>query len=118
MIRALSWTRLVGLLLALAALVTVSAWFRLGPFEAPPAPAISRGTADAQPPPFRVNVNTAPWFELSVLPGVGEVRAQAIVRHRDRHGPFASPEDLLAVDGLGPVTIDRIRPWIVVTEPR
>ena len=46
--------------------------------------------------------------ELTVLPGVGKVTAEAIVSYREEHGPFSSVEDLLLVPGLGPGTLEAI----------
>ena len=68
------------------------------------------GAGDRTPQPARMNVNTAGEHELALLPGVGPHTAELIVRHREQHGPFASFEDLLAVKGIGPKTLERIRP--------
>ena len=62
----------------------------------------------------KVNVNTADLQLLIGLPGIGEVRAQAIISYRDANGPFSSVEDLLAVPGIGPVTLDGIRDLVEV----
>ena len=49
----------------------------------------------------RVNINTAGPEELMTLPGIGEVRAQAILDDREANGPFVYPEDLTRVKGIG-----------------
>lgn len=59
--------------------------------------------------PVTVDVNAASVAELSALPGVGPVRAQAIVLHRVRHGWFANLDELARVDGIGPETVDALR---------
>ena len=46
---------------------------------------------------------------LMALPGIGEVRAHAIVRHREQNGDYASVDDLLGVPGIGPATLDALR---------
>jgi len=49
-----------------------------------------------------VNINTADAAALAAgLDGVGEARAKAIVAYREQNGPFASPEALLEVKGIG-----------------
>lgn len=64
--------------------------------------------------PALVNVNTAGPTELESLPGIGEVLAQRIVDHRTEHGPFASVDDLLAVSGIGEVTLEEIRDLVTI----
>jgi competence ComEA-like helix-hairpin-helix protein len=56
-----------------------------------------------------VDVNRASAAELEALPGVGPVLAARIVAYRDSAGPFESPEDLLAVRGVGPAMLARFR---------
>lgn len=58
-----------------------------------------------------IDVNRAGVGELQALPGIGPVRAEAIVLHRVRHGPFRRVEDLAEVDGLGPETVAALRPF-------
>lgn len=48
-----------------------------------------------------IDPNTADMNQLTALPGVGPVLAQAIIEERENGGPFAYPEDLLAVKGIG-----------------
>lgn len=61
---------------------------------------------------FVVNVNEADWPELSQLPGIGPVLAQRIVASRAHDGPFRSVDDLRRVQGIGPITIERLRPHV------
>ena len=49
----------------------------------------------------RVNINTAGLEELITLPGIGEVRARAIIDDREQNGPFRYPEELTRVKGIG-----------------
>ena len=76
-------------------------------------------TAPAETPPAgalagKVHINSADADELASLPGIGPVRAEAIMRYREATGPFSSAEDLLAVTGIGPVTLEAIRDLIEV----
>ncbi len=56
----------------------------------------------------QVNVNTAGLEELTALPGIGQVRAQAILDDRAQRGPFRYPEDLIRVKGIGEGTLNGI----------
>jgi len=61
-----------------------------------------------------VNINRATAAELEKLPGVGPSTAQAIIDYRNSHGPFASPEDLLNVKGIGPSKFAAMQPLVGV----
>ena len=61
-----------------------------------------------------VDINTADATELQRLPGVGEATATAIVEDRTRNGPFASPEDIMRVSGIGEKKFERMRAMIRV----
>jgi competence protein ComEA len=61
-----------------------------------------------------VNVNTATAEELALLPGVGAVKAQAILEARQDRGSFRSVEELLEVRGIGPAALERIRSHVVL----
>jgi competence protein ComEA len=67
---------------------------------------------------FSVDVNTADWPELSLLPNIGEVLALRIVESRQQEGPFANHDQLLRVPGIGPRTLEAIRPYLApIAEP-
>jgi competence protein ComEA len=70
---------------------------------------------DAGPaPPGPVNLNTATPDELDALPGIGPVMASAIVAWRDANGPFADIEQLGEVDGIGPARLEKLRDLVHV----
>ena len=60
-------------------------------------------------PEGSINVNSADAETLCTLKGIGPALAAAIVAEREREGPFAYPEDLLCVKGIGPKTLTRFR---------
>lgn len=62
-----------------------------------------------------VNINTADQAELESLPGVGAVKAEAILEYRSKNGPFQSIEELLEVDGIGEKTLDKLRDLITIS---
>jgi competence protein ComEA len=81
--------------------------------------------AEAAPPAARsapaagpaVNVNTAGVQELTTLPGIGPALAGRIVEHRKQNGPFRRTEDLLAVRGVGPKLLAKIKDRLTFDAP-
>jgi competence ComEA-like helix-hairpin-helix protein len=63
---------------------------------------------------FRVNVNESIWVDWMQLEGIGPSLAQRIVAYRNLNGGFSSIEDVARVPGIGPATLDRIRPWLTM----
>lgn len=61
-----------------------------------------------------ININTASETELEGLPGVGPVTAAAIIDYRTQNGPFVMVDDLIDVSGIGPSTLEQIRPFATV----
>ena len=69
----------------------------------------------AKPSGARVNINTADAQTLAAnLKGVGESRAQEIVRYRESYGPFDSADELTEVKGIGKATLDMNRDVITL----
>ena len=64
--------------------------------------------------PELININTADAAALETLPGIGSVKAEAIIAWRRRHGGFSSIEDIRNVSGIGPATWEDIRDLITV----
>ena len=65
---------------------------------------------------FQVDINTADLPELTCLPGIGDTLAERIVERRQNAGPFAGPDDLRNVKGIGPKIMERLRPYLLPIE--
>jgi competence protein ComEA len=61
-----------------------------------------------------VSLNSADLTALESIPGIGPVKAGAILQYRDEVGGFSSVEELLDVTGIGPATLESIRPYVTV----
>ena len=69
---------------------------------------LERGTV----PEYRIDLNRADEPELGQLPGVGPQLAGRIVAYRREHGGFRRVDELGRVEGVGPATLARLRPWV------
>lgn len=63
---------------------------------------------------LKVNINTAGTEELMTLPGIGQVRAAAIIEYREREGEFEKIEDIMNVKGIGTGIFSKINSLICV----
>ena len=72
--------------------------------------------AYSQKPPMQgvVNINTATKNELMSLPGIGEVKAMAIINYRQTYGDFQSVGELINVSGIGEKTLEGLLPYVEV----
>lgn len=77
--------------------------------DAGETPAAAGGDASG-----KVNINTADMTELMTLPGIGEVKAQAIVEYREAHGGFSSTEELKEIPGIKQAVFSKIEDQITV----
>ena len=66
--------------------------------------------------PQKVNINRAEAWLLEALPGIGEVRAQAIIDFRRQNGPFRHINELVKVEGIGIATYEKIKHLITVAD--
>jgi competence protein ComEA len=62
---------------------------------------------------YLVDVNKADWPEFAELPEIGETLARRIVESRAEAGAFGDHEDLLRVRGIGPRTLERLKPYLL-----
>ena len=60
-----------------------------------------------------ININTATVEELTLLPGIGPSKAEAIVNSRDKK-PFKKIEGIIRIKGIGRKTFLRLRPFLTI----
>jgi len=80
--------------------------------SAPAAAATSRSSPEGGQ--SLVDVNTADQVALETIPGIGPVKAAAIIEYRESAGRFDSVEELLEVNGIGPATLESMRAYVTV----
>lgn len=61
-----------------------------------------------------INLNTATKAQLETLPGIGPVRAQAIIEYRVQHGGFKNIRGIKNVEGIGEITFKKVEDLIAV----
>lgn len=79
----------------------------------------SRPVEDARqnpdtPEEIYVDLNTATLNELCKIPGIGSVKARAIIDYREANGDFYSIEEIKNVNGIGDKLFDSIQEYIYV----
>ena len=74
----------------------------------------TRPTELHRDPTHRIDLNRASRADLMRVPGVGPQLADRIVSERDARGRFGGVDDLRGINGVGPATVDRLRPWVMV----
>lgn len=57
----------------------------------------------------KIRINQVTAEEITSIPGIGQVKANAIVEYRDTHGKFVEMEDLLKVSGIGEKTVELMK---------
>lgn len=71
-----------------------------------------QATSDSTPQ--KININTATSEQMQMLPGIGPVLAERIIRYRTVNGPFKTLLDLLNVKGIGLERINEILDYATV----
>ncbi len=61
-----------------------------------------------------VNINTARKEELMTISGLGDAKADAIIKYREENGNFNSIEEIKNVSGIGDSLFEKIKDYITV----
>lgn len=62
----------------------------------------------------KININTADKETLMTLRGIGEAKAEDIIRYRREHGPFGTIEDIMNISGIKEAAFEKIKDHITV----
>jgi competence protein ComEA len=73
--------------------------------------------ATKKPPAQPVNINTADSTQLQLVPGIGPSTAEKILQMRKSYGEFKSVNDLMAIRGIGPKRLEKMRKYLTVGKP-
>ncbi len=65
---------------------------------------------------LKIDLNRAEWYELIILPGIGEKKARAIVGYRKEAGRFKTIEQLREVSGIGVKTVKKIKKLVFIND--
>ena len=64
-----------------------------------------------------INLNTATISELKTLPRIGPKLAARIIKYRKENGPFSAVDEVTRVKGIGPKTLEKLRPLVKASAP-
>jgi comEA protein len=63
---------------------------------------------------YPININTVDEATLQLLPGIGPSYAQRIIEYRTENGGFKSVEEITNIRGIGPKTLEKLRPIVTI----
>lgn len=64
-----------------------------------------------------IDINSATAKEFERLHGIGPQIAGRIVAYREKNGAFKRVDDITKVRGIGPKTLERLRPHLTMSTP-
>lgn len=62
----------------------------------------------------KIRINSATQSEIESLPGIGSVKAAAIIQFREENGPFSSIDDLQQISGIGSKTVENMKEYVQI----
>lgn len=105
----------LGVLLTVALALMAVHWARLSGWGLQP---VEIERMQPRENTYRVDINRATWVEWMHLEGIGETLARRIVADREENGPFDSIDELQRVNGIGPKTVEKLRPRVTIGKDR
>ncbi len=106
------WTLVTILLISIIAIGGTVAWSRYSPSQPIEISMPSGEEGQWQ----KININRAELWLLKTLPGIGEVRAQAIIDYCEQNEPFNNIDEITEVKGIGTITYEKIKHLITVAD--
>ncbi|TCS73465.1 competence protein ComEA [Sulfuritortus calidifontis] len=72
----------------------------------------------ASPAWAALDINSATQADLAALPGLGPAKARAIVKYREKHGPFRNLNDVINVKGMSRESVAKLGEELAKAEPQ
>lgn len=69
---------------------------------------------DSDVPHGKIDLNTCTARQLCAIPGIGEKTAEKILEYRETAGGFDSVDELINVNGIGEVKLEKMRQYVTV----
>lgn len=63
---------------------------------------------------FPIEINTASYEELQLIPGIGPKTATLIMDYRNEHGTIVMFRELLSIDGIGEKTVELLEEYCII----
>lgn len=73
-----------------------------------------QSSKDNSSQPSKVNLNTANVQQLMTIPGIGQAKANSIVKYRQERGSFSSVEEIMQIEGIKQGVFEKIKDYICV----